>query len=160
MGTKSYVTEPVSAAPLDWIVPGIGPERKSWPDKFPIPLKAARVAGSLSPNAKDKAIVPGLENICVSKRSAKLNSATNEPAPLLVHVADPVRKPVTSMSVPSAGLNCATRVVKKLLGSKALSGSVTVNGTVMVFALTAADANTSGVRAAANNADLIVRVSS
>src|SRR5215469_2394476 len=89
---------------------------------------------------------------------------TNKVAPklgklaLLVHCPDPVRAVVTPTSVPIVGLNCATGVPGKFpMGDG--KGTVTVNVSVILSALTAIGVRTIAPRTPARSASLRVRIS-
>ena len=133
----------------------------------PVPVNAARPTGSVIEPADGRligTIVPGVEMIWGTKPSMKLTSAaiaSDGVLDVLVQFADPVKGPMDmEVSVPFAGLNCATDVPAKtllLVDIVAAGLIVIVKFSVMVPAL-AAGARTAAPTAAAINPDLTVRM--
>ena len=134
----------------------------------PVPVNAARPTGSVIEPADGRligTIVPGVEMIWGTKPSMKLTSAaiaSDGVLDVLVQFADPVKGPMDmEVSVPFAGLNCATDVPAKwlkLINDIVAAGLIViVKFSVMVPAL-AAGARTAAPTAAAINPDLTVRM--
>ena len=134
-----------------------------------IPVNFARPAGSIiGDNNKLSVIVPGVENgVKLPKPMARPAELTCPITPsdgvpeLLVQLADPVMDAVMEVSVPFAGLNCATDVPANsllLVNDNVAAGLIViVKFSVMVSAL-AAGARTAAPTAAAINPDLTVRM--
>jgi hypothetical protein len=132
----------------------------------PVPVNAARPIGSVigPPDGRLIAIiVPGVEIVWGTKASMKATCAaipSDGVGDVLVQLADPVRDMEKEVSVPFAGLNCATDVPAKalLLVDIVAAGSIViVKFSVMVSALAAGAALTVMARAheATANAALI-----
>ena len=141
---------------------------RSWVGSVPVPVNAARATGSVigvPPGGRlIDIIVPGVEIIWGTKPSMKLTCAaipSDGVSDVLVQLADPVRDMDMEVSVPFAGLNCATDVPAKwlkLVDDIVAAGLIViVKFSVMVPAL-AAGARTAAPTAAAINPDLTVRM--
>ena len=140
---------------------------RSWVGSVPVPVNAARPTGSVI-EADDGRLIgivaPGVEIIWETKPLMKLTCAerpSDGVLDVLVQLADPVRDMDMEVSVPFAGLNCATDVPAKtllLLADIVAAGLIViVKFSVMVSAL-AAGARTAAPTAAAINPDLTVRM--
>jgi hypothetical protein len=133
----------------------------------PVPVNAARPTGSVTEPDDGRLIgiiVPGVEIVWTTKASMKLTCAaipSDGVLDVLVQLADPVRDMDMEVSVPFAGLNCATDVPAKwlkLVDDIVAAGLIViVKFSVMVPAL-AAGARTAAPTAAAINPDLTVRM--
>jgi hypothetical protein len=139
---------------------------RSWVGSVPVPVNAARPMGSVIGPDDGRLIaiiVPGVEIVWGTKASMKLTCAAmpSDGVPdVLVQLADPVRDMDMEVSVPFAGLNCATDVpAKTLLPVDIVAAGliVIVKFSVMVSAL-AAGARTAAPTAAAINPDLTARM--
>ena len=132
----------------------------------PVPVNAARPAASVigAPDGRlISIIVPGVEIVWGIKPSRKLTCAAipSDGVRDVLIQADPVRDMDMEVSVPFAGLNCATDVPAKwlkLINDIVAAGLIViVKFSVMVSAL-AAGARTAAPTAAAINPDLTVRM--
>ena len=122
-----------------------------WVVTVSIPVNFARPAGSVRTGDIDKlsVIVPGVENgVVLPKPMARpaeltppITPSDGVPDVVLVQLADPVMDAVMEVSVPFAGLNCATDVPGKsllLVDDNVAAGlTVIVKGSVMIPALAA-----------------------